>query len=396
MAHGKPTIADVARVAGVSKGLVSFALNDRPGVSADSRQRILHVAKELGWRPSIRARSLSTQRAFALGLVIARDPQIIAADPFYPAFIAGVETVLSPVGQALLLSVVDSEEAEAVSYRRLAADGRIDGVILTDLRRADSRIALAVELRLAAVTLGHPDIESPFPAVTVDDGPGIRAAVDHLTQLGHRRIAHVAGPERMLHARRRRESFTAALRAAGLYDGLVIETDFSAVDGARATQELLALHEPPTAIVFSNDPMAIAGMGVAQRAGIRVPEDLSITGFDGSDIGKYINPSLTTVTTSAQEWGRAAAEALLHAVASDDRGSTASGSGQRDIELSPATLTIRGSSSAPGGAAGTSPAPHSPSSTRSTQARSTPSSPTPSNPTQSSPTPSSPTQSNAT
>jgi len=335
MARQRPTISDVARQAGVSKGLVSFALNDRPGVSPTTRRRILAVANELGWRPSLRARSLSTNRAFALGLVIARNPEIIAGDPFFPALISGIEMTLAPVGQALVLSMVPNVEAEVASYRRLVANDRVDGVIITDLRRDDSRIALAIELGLRAVTLGHPDIESPFPAISLDDGPGIRAAVAHLVDLGHRRIAHVAGPSSMLHGERRRVSFTEAVRDAGLPDGVVIETDFSAADGARATRHLLGLAERPTAIVYSNDPMAIAGLGVAQGFGYRVPEDLSITGFDGSEVGEYIHPSLTTVATTARDWGSQAADALLRLIA-----------GERvdDIELNPARLIVRGSS----------------------------------------------------
>lgn len=335
MVGERPTIADVAREAGVSKGLVSFALNDRPGVAAATRQRILAVAKDLGWSPSLRARGLSTDRAFALGLVIARDPDIISGDPFFPAFIAGVETALAPVGQALVLSMVSDEASEIATYHQFASHARVDGVILSDLRRSDPRLAVVSELGLRAVTLGHPDGPSPFPAVSMDDAPGIRAAVAHLAQLGHRRIAHVGGPSTMLHGARRGESFREALYALGLADGLVIETDFSAAEGAQATRELLALGDRPTAIVYANDPMAIAGLGVAQRAGLSVPLDLSITGFDGSEIGQYLHPSLTTVTTEAEEWGRQAAETLLRVIA---------GETVDDIELSPARLVVRESS----------------------------------------------------
>ncbi|MEY2847973.1 MAG: hypothetical protein RI885_638 [Actinomycetota bacterium] len=334
----KPTITDVAREAGVSKGLVSFALNDRPGVSPDTRTRILEVAATLGWKPSIRARSLSESKAFALGLVIARDPGIIAADPFFPAFIAGIERVLAPTGQALVLSMVAEEKAEDQAYRRLVEGGRVDGVILTDLRRDDPRLELIDSLDLHAVTLGHPDLPSRFPAVSIDDGPGIREAVSHLIDLGHRRIAHVGGPRSMLHGSRRADSFRASLREAGLDDSLVIETDFTAADGARATSELLGMSRRPTAIVFANDPMAIAGLGVAQRSGLVVPDDLSITGFDGSDVGGHIHPSLTTVTTEAQVWGAAAAELLLRAI---------DGETVDDIELDPARLVIRESSATP-------------------------------------------------
>lgn len=334
----RPTISDVARRAGVSKGLVSFALNDRPGVSAATRERILDVANDMGWRPSVRARSLSTDRAFALGLVLARDPDILAGDPFFPAFISGIESVLAPVGQALVLSMVESEESETSSYRQLASHGRVDGVIIADLRASDGRLSLVRELGLSAVTLGRPDIPSPFPAVTVDDERGIRDTISHLADLGHTRIAHVGGPQRMLHGSRRRESFQAAMRERGLQDDMVIETEFTAEDGAAATTQLLARSFRPTAIVYSNDPMAIAGLGVAQRAGLRVPEDLSITGFDGSDVGAYVHPSLTTVRTTARTWGVAAASALLRLI---------DGESVTDLDLEPALLVIRESTAPP-------------------------------------------------
>lgn len=343
MTKQKPTIADVAREAGVSKGLVSFALNDRPGVSAASRERILKIASDIGWRPSVRARSLSTDRAFALGLVIARDPDIISGDPFFPSFIAGVERALAPAGQVLVLSMVADEESETAAYRQLAENGRVDGVIVTDLRRADKRLALIAELSLKAVTLGVPDTTTEFPSVSLDDAPGIVGAVEHLVALGHTRIAHVAGPARMLHGTRRSASFRETLRAHGLWDdrtspALVVETDFTAAAGAEATRALLARPDRPTAIVYANDPMAIAGMGVAQRAGLVLPRDLSITGFDGSEVGAYVHPALTTVTTGASEWGQRAAELLLSLI---------EGRPVTNTELHPAALLIRESTAAP-------------------------------------------------
>jgi DNA-binding LacI/PurR family transcriptional regulator len=327
----RTTIADVARAVGVSKGLVSFALNDRPGVSPETRQRILEEAARLGWRPSVRARSLSTDRAFAVGLVIARAPEVIADDPFFPSFIAGLESRLR-VDTSLVLRMASSSELEVGAYRSLAQDGRVDGVILTDLRQEDSRLRLVDDLRLPAVTLGRPDVESASPAVCLDDGAGVREVVDHLIGLGHRHIAYVAGPQRMLHGVRRRRATEAAIAEHGLGPATVLETDFSAADGAWATEELLHQDPRPTAIIYANDPMAIAGIGVAQRAGLRVPEDLSVTGFDGSEVGGYLNPSLTTVTTAIQDWGAAAADALLRHVA---------GEPVDDIDLAPARLVVR-------------------------------------------------------
>jgi len=266
--RARVTISDVAREAGVSKGLVSFALNGRAGVSAESRERILAAADALGWTPDLRGRALSTGRSYACGLVLGRSADVIAAD------------------------------------------NRIDGALLADLRRDDDRLPLLAELGLEAVTLGVPDAPSPFSSVAVDDGVGIRLAVDHLVSLGHRDIAHIAGPDGMLHARRRREAFEQAASSAGVR-ARVITTDFTAADGARATAELIETADRPTGIVYANDQMAIAGMGVATRRGLRVPTDLSLTGYDDTELGRHLNPALTSVATDSRQWGTLAARALL-------------------------------------------------------------------------------------
>jgi DNA-binding LacI/PurR family transcriptional regulator len=334
MAKRRPTIADVARRAGVSKGAVSFALNGRPGVAAATRVRIFEAADALGWRPSQRARSLSVSRAFALGLVIAREPALLGSDPFFPAFIAGVETVLAVQGQALVLQVVGAGTPEEEGYRRFAQDSRVDGVFLTDLRRGDARIALVDELGIPAVTLNRPDTPSPFPAVCLDDRPGITAVVDHLAGLGHTRIAHVAGPDDFLHGHGRRQAFVAALAARGLPEGPVEAGDFTAGGGTAATRRLLGRSNPPTAIVYANDLMAIAGISAAQGLGLTVPDDLSVTGYDDTELSAHIHPSLTTVRTDVFGWGQFAARTLLSLVDGQPAG---------DVELEPAHLVVRGS-----------------------------------------------------
>jgi DNA-binding LacI/PurR family transcriptional regulator len=341
VAAQRPTIADVARHAGVSKGAVSFALNGRDGVSSETRARILEVAGELGWQPNHRARSLSVSRAFTVGLVLARPPELLAADHFYPSFIAGVETVLSPAGISLLLQVVPDGAAEAAGYRRLVAEGRIDGVFLSDLRTDDPRIEVLTELEVAAVTLNRPDGPSPFPALCADDRPGIGEAVRHLIELGHERIAHVAGPLAFVHGRSRRDAWAEALKAAGRRRGRLVEADFTAAGGARATARLLDLADPPTAIVYANDAMAIAGLSVAHNRGLRVPEDLSVTGFDGTELASHVHPALTTVTTNPLGWGQAAARTLLAVI---ERGTPR---GIDDVVLDPPRLEIRQSTAPP-------------------------------------------------
>jgi len=334
----RPTIADVARHAGVSKGAVSFALNGRSGVSSETRQRILDAAAELGWSPNHRARALSTKRAFALGMVVARDPELVGADPFFPTFIAGVEKVLAEREQALVLQVVTSPAAEEAGYRRLAREGRVDGVFLVDLRRADPRIALLEEIGLPAVTLNRPDVPTSFPAVILDDRPGIAAAVHHLTELGHTAIAHVAGPEPFLHAIARREAFQQALADAGLPPGPIVPGDFTAAGGREATHRLLTGPDRPTAIVYANDVMALSAIAVAAELGVRIPDDVSITGYDDTDLAGYVHPALTTVRADARGWGEVAARTLLALIDGQDAADTA---------LPPAELVLRRSTSAP-------------------------------------------------
>jgi DNA-binding LacI/PurR family transcriptional regulator len=334
----RPTIADVARHAGVSKGAVSFALNGRAGVSEDTRRRILDAAAELGWSPNHRARALSTSRAFSLGMVIARDPDLLGADPFFPTFIAGVEKVLAERDQALVLQVVTSPAAEEAGYRRLARDGRVDGVFLVDLRQADPRIALLEEIGLPAVTLNRPDVPSPFPAVVLDDRPGIAAAVAHLAELGHTAIAHVAGPEVFLHGKNRRDAFQQAMAEAGLPPGQVVDGDFTAAGGRAATHQLLTGPDRPTAIVYANDVMALSAIAMAAQLGHRVPEDLSITGYDDTTLAAYVHPALTTVRADARSWGEVAATTLLALIDGQD---------VADTTLPPAELILRRSTSAP-------------------------------------------------
>ncbi|QGN57254.1 LacI family DNA-binding transcriptional regulator [Nostocoides sp. HKS02] len=330
----RPTINDVARAAGVSKGAVSFALHNQPGVAPATRERILEVARELGWTPSARARALSVSKALAVGLVMARRPETLRADPFFPSFIAGVESVLSERGYALLLQMVTDPDRARQSYRRLADEGRVDGVFVTDLLVSDERPALLAELGLPAVIVG-PAVEDPYwPVVGADDAPGIVAAVQHLIDLGHTRIAHVGGPSGVVHGVSRRNAWAATLREAGLADAPFIETDFSAESGAAATRHLLELDEPPTAILYANDLMAMAGLSLAVSRGVDVPGQLSIVGFDDTEIAAHLQPALTSVRQDAIAWGRAAATRLLELI--DDTPPS-------PVELAPPALVVRAS-----------------------------------------------------
>ena len=245
---------------------------------------------------------------------MARPPETLRADPFFPSFIAGLESVLAESGYALLLQVVAAHDREHQSYRRFADEGRVDGVFVTDLYVDDPRPALLAEVGLPAVVVG-PALGEPFwPAVGVDDGPGMAAAVRRLVTQGHQRIGHVAGPQHLVHGRSRRDAWSTALRDAGLPPGPWVEADFSAEGGAAATSQLLDRDPRPTAIVYANDLMAMAGMSAALHRGIDVPGQLSIAGFDDTELAAHVVPSLTTVNIDVVAWGRAAATRLLELI----------------------------------------------------------------------------------
>ena len=194
-----------------------------------------------------------------------------------------------------------------------------------------------MELGLPAVTIGRPDQPSPFPAVCLDDSAGVADAVRHLAELGHERIAHVAGRQSLMHGARRRHAWETAMRELGLEPELLELADFTAAGGVAATRALLACETPPTAIVYANDVMAIAGLAVAQDHGLTLPDQLSIVGYDDSELAAHVHPSLTSVRSDAVGWGRAATRVLLDSLDGP----------QSDVELAPASLVVRSSTAPP-------------------------------------------------
>jgi DNA-binding LacI/PurR family transcriptional regulator len=303
----RPTIADVARRAGVSPAAVSFAVNDRPGVGPATRARILAAAHELGWRPSASARALTEQRVRAVGLVLAREPAHLELDAFFVRFLSGIERALAPRDYALLLQLVPAPHLDAGAYDRLAGQGRVDGLILTDVQLDDPRFAVLERLGLPAVVAGRPVSACPFPWVETDHAAGIGAAVRHLAAGGRGRIAFLGGPTRYEHVQRRRRAWEEAVAAAGLEPGPAAHGDGSAVAGAVAA----VLHGRPDAIACTSDSLAMAAVASARERGLRVPEELAVTGFDDSPLATLASPPLTSVRVDYAGFGAAAAAALL-------------------------------------------------------------------------------------
>lgn len=301
----RTTIADVAREAGVTKATVSHALSGNRPISDETKAKVLAAAAKLNWAPSQSARALATRQANAVAVVLARNPEVIANDSFFPAFIAGVESVLAETETALLLQVVSGRDAEERAYRTLT-HGRADGALLLDLRTDDWRIPFLDDLGLPTVLVGAYDQPNGFSCVRTDDAAPVREIVAHLRAAGHERIAHVSGPLDYVHSKARAEAYVEAIGG----DALLREGDFTAASGRARTAELLALPERPTAILYSNDTMAIAGLSYARSQGLSIPHDLAISGFDDDHLSAHLSPALTSVSSDPAARGRAAARLL--------------------------------------------------------------------------------------
>ncbi|WP_245966550.1 LacI family DNA-binding transcriptional regulator [Sphaerisporangium album] len=305
------TISDIAKRAGVSIGAVSFALNDRPGVSSETRRRILAIADEMGWRPSAAARGLSESRAHTVGLVIARSADTLGVEPFFMKFIAGLESELSISRTALLLQVVPDHQRAIEAISGWWAERRIDGVIVTDLWTGDARLPKLRAMNIPAVLVGRPHPGIDLPAVWSDDAAAVTETVDHLVGLGHRRIARVAGLPALEHTQVRTAAFHTALARHDLRPAAVVDTDYTWAAGAKATQELLSAGPRPTAITFDNDVMATAGLSVARKLGVSVPAELSIVAGDDSQLCEMVFPSLTALSRDIPLYGVNTARTLL-------------------------------------------------------------------------------------
>jgi DNA-binding LacI/PurR family transcriptional regulator len=305
----RPTIADVARRAGVTKAAVSFALNDQPGVSAATRERILAIAEEVGFERSSAARALSDGRAWAFGLVIDRPAQQLGIEPYFMQLMSGIQAELSAHHVMLLCTLAEDQQTEIALYRKWWAQRRVDGVFLVDMRLDDDRVAVLQELNMPGVVIGTPLASGSLPAVWQDDWAATQTAVAHLAELGHQRIGRVTGIPRYWHTKIRTDAFQEAAAAAGI-EVSAIEADYTGEFGAKVTRELLTRPDPPTAILYDNDVMAVAGLGEAQRMGVQVPHQLSVMAWDDSMLCELVHPAITALRRDVAAVGAEAARRL--------------------------------------------------------------------------------------
>ena len=317
------TTFDIAREAGVSRTTVSHILNDQPGVhlSAKTRARVLATARRLGYVPNSAAQMLVTGRSQSIGLVFPRG-DLLAIDAFIPTMIRGLNEVCRARGYRLVMEVL-RELSDDQAYLKLANSKRVDSLIIINPRRGDRALEKVLQSKFPVLVAGTSE-GSWKNTIATQEGTASQRATTHLIALGHRRIAHISHASLdYVSALRRLVGYRAALNAAGLpYEqALVRQADFSFASGYRAMKDILAEHKRPTALFAGNDTIAIGAMLAIREAGLSVPHDIAVVGYDDVPSAAWACPPLTTVRTHAYEQGKLVAEAAIRLMKHEKIGS---------------------------------------------------------------------------
>ena len=339
MGASRPTSADVAAEAGVSRTTVSLVLNDAPGVSIShaTRLRVREAAERLGYHAHHSARGLAGGKSHTLGLVLRQTPEQVASDAFLPQTLRGV---VAAARQSRYRVLVEPVAPGHDRYIDLARSGRTDGLVVSGPRVDDDADLELVSADGFPIVIQGSLPGSATPSVDIDNFASARLAVEHLVTLGHRRIACITNaPIVYTAARDRLAGYQAVMAEARLTtpSELVVEGAFGAPSGREAMESLLG-GEPPTAVFVASDIVALGAIAAINDAGLNVPGDISVIGFDDVPLAAYFDPPLTTVRLPAFELGLATGRALLDVIAG------------RDVPartLLPTELVVRASTSPP-------------------------------------------------
>jgi len=327
------TLRDVAREAGVSVNTVSRALNGKPDVSPETRARVLKVAKRLGYRPDRLARGLRSNKTGTIGVIVTD-----IANPFFGALVKGVEEAARKSNYSIILQDTDEDyEREEEAIQVMLAE-RVDGLLITPVQTGTETIERLKESGLPFVLLGRyfDDLETDY--VVTDDVKGGFLATEHLIKLGHRRIAMINGSLHISSARERFQGYRKALNHYGveLDESLISAGAITMEDGYRISKSFLAQRDRPTAIFAYSDFVAFGVMKAVREAGLKIPEDVAVIGYDDVRFSSCLEVPLTTVRIPKEKMGAKAMEVLIGKIMNNERKSKSF----RKVKL-PVKLIIR-------------------------------------------------------
>ncbi len=314
----KLLIDDIANKADVSVMTVSRILNNKKGHASKSvRERVMNIAKEFNYIPHGPAVSLVTQRTKMIGLIV---PDI--SNPIYPVFVNGLHDTIKEEGYHFLLGNTYGDSNEEFSILKMFLRNRVDGLIILSLESKQDEVTEGSIVRLLResgvpiVLSGRTFEDLKVDQVMSDSTRGAYLVVRHLLDLGHRRIGHIRGPYGVPAADLRLKGYQMALEEHGITfdESLIIESTFKQESGYRSMKEFMKMKCPPTAIFAANDIMALGAMLAIQEEGLRIPDDISIVGFDNIPLCDLVNPGLTTVAQPEYESGKKAAELILRRI----------------------------------------------------------------------------------
>ncbi|MFO1036848.1 MAG: LacI family DNA-binding transcriptional regulator [Geminicoccaceae bacterium] len=305
-----PSIEAVAAMAGVSIATVSRTLTNPDRVSAATRERVLETVRQAGYTPSFAGRNLRAARSM---MVLAVVPTIIT--PFFSQLLLGVDRGLSAHGYGMLVGNLHDSPGKEERLADFVYSGQAEGALLLDGRILRGRHGSLADIGAPLVAVSVPSDLPSVPTVLVDERGGAAQAARHLLDLGHRRFGYVSGPPGHIDEERWL-GFSETLADAGIAADSVVrwQGDFHVASGLAAGTQFLGLRHPPTAIFAASDMMAIGFIRALHEDGRRVPEDVSIVGFDGIEFADYCEPPLTTVRQPREEMGRTAAEILVRMI----------------------------------------------------------------------------------
>jgi LacI family transcriptional regulator len=308
-------LLEFARHLKLSVSTVSKALNGYGDVSEATRRRVLKAAGELGFTPNPAGRRLRRQASETIGFVLS-PPQNGFAHPFFLDLLLGIDEALEKTPFQLIIVAGRSPERELESFRRLVERERVDAVMFGRTRCEDARISYLQERKVPFVTLGRSETGRPYPYVDIDRTVAGRNGTARFVGLGHRRIGLISTPDYLMFSRHLLDGYKMALAAADIpFDpDLRVEAETSEEGGLEAARRLLALPEPPTAIMCGHDLIASGAMQAVVESGRRPGRDIGVIGCDNHPLGPYLNPPLTTFDAPAVQAGRRMVELLLAAL----------------------------------------------------------------------------------